>query len=480
MNVTQHTDTQPKSATDRTSTNAPRDGSPKHRDQLRTMSYEQQVQMLTPDGGSPKGGGDKGLSPGMDYCFGKASGATGNPQDNVSAQITDTRVATDPTSRIPAYHVIMEQLAHRYAYHGKFAEEADDIPGADPAHKQVAESLALRELHYEKKDVVIGKETSFQATLFVPIPKGAQLPDGTKLRPVVAFRGSEQLLDFLDDANPEGVGAWQFALHEEQIRGLCLGATAFGMGPPDVTGHSLGGALAQRCAAAFPGLVHDIITFQAPGLKKGDTAAVDPKKHKSTHYRVGGDVVSAAGEEMTPGEEFVFDVKGVNDPTQHLNYPLAGVNQGRRNKGLPNVAGVSADASEIPIGTKHQASATTPKQTAVTGGMGSGTAEKARVAAGRALGAPETMEQTTLCTRRAKGGIDRAIAAGMTRDKALAEARRVVDGHRYTKTLSHAGGGIAGALKPGTAESGLPDNERALIMVEVERYYDRCAGPAKR
>lgn len=58
-------------------------------------------------------GGDpnKSASPGMDYCFGNASGASVNPQDNVKAQITDTRNATHTVSSFTQVGMLLDGLA---------------------------------------------------------------------------------------------------------------------------------------------------------------------------------------------------------------------------------------------------------------------------------------------------------------------------------------------------------------------------------
>jgi|GEM_PF-2358572 len=244
-------------------------------------------------------------------------------------------------SRIPPYHVILEQLAHRFAYHSPNLTEADDLPNVtDPRLKKATEDDMLEAIGYKKERVIESAATGFQATLFVPIASlrngkkvtevNGLLPQGLVLKPVVAFRGTDGKKDLADDANEQGIGAFQFAMHMSEVRGL-LGAAAGLGGPADVTGHSLGGALAQRAAASMPGLVGDVITFQAPGI--GDAAkGVDPKANKSTHYTMTGDIVSMAGGERTPGDVVNLSNGKGNDPLNHMAFPLAAINETRKDE----------------------------------------------------------------------------------------------------------------------------------------------------
>jgi pimeloyl-ACP methyl ester carboxylesterase len=93
---------------------------------------------------------------------------------------------------------------------------------------------------------------------------------------------------------------------------------------PAVTGHSLGGALAQMAAARFPDLVAKVVTFQSPGISKGMAEQVKAANDKSEaagkgetvvshHYQVNGDLVGKTGEALTEGQ-----VSDIQRPTGYM------------------------------------------------------------------------------------------------------------------------------------------------------------------
>jgi pimeloyl-ACP methyl ester carboxylesterase len=125
---------------------------------------------------------------------------------------------------------------------------------------------------------------------------------------VVAFRGTvpSDIDTLLSDSNPKGIGTDQFgtnrALIEQTVR------AAAEAGRVIVSGHSLGGALAQIVAGAFPSLVARVVTFHTPGIEKSGAAAVQSynKTHAgqailSDHYQIQGDLVPEVGEALTEG-----------------------------------------------------------------------------------------------------------------------------------------------------------------------------------
>lgn len=130
-------------------------------------------------------------------------------------------------------------------------------------------------------------------------------------KPVVSFRGTEgarDVRDVMTDLDPRGVGYGQFENNKAKLAELASkypGAT--------VTGHSLGGALAQRYAANFAPAVGEVITFNAPGIDKATSARFKGSK-KVTHYISDGDPVSLGGEAFIDGTAKVISFKSGKIP----------------------------------------------------------------------------------------------------------------------------------------------------------------------
>ena len=175
-------------------------------------------------------------------------------------------------------------------------------------------------------------ETGFQVVHYRPTRSAK---GGETANDVVAFRGTLTSGGWADDSNGEGVGAYQFAMNEADIRKML--ASAASKKKPDVTGHSLGGALAQRAAINCGSLVGNIITFQSPGLNKESVDQVDENEHKSSHYRRYGDLVPGAGEGLTSGSVTTFGNRGLDYGAAHLDYPLADLNALREEQGADHV-----------------------------------------------------------------------------------------------------------------------------------------------
>jgi hypothetical protein len=75
--------------------------------------------------------------------------------------------------------------------------------------------------------------------------------------------------------------------------------------PPDVLGHSLGGALTQLAATEFTSTIGDIVTFNSPGVEQSTVNTFKQKAGSGknvTHYIVSGDFVSLGGEAFLPGK----------------------------------------------------------------------------------------------------------------------------------------------------------------------------------
>ena len=188
--------------------------------------------------------------------------------------------------------VLLEQIAHDMTYENKLKPEQQQL---------------LAKFGYSDGGLIDGP-FGFEMRSFVP--SKPEYPN-----PILAFRGTEfsKIKDLVADLEPQSVGLQQFNANRRRIE-LELQKLSK-RGKVWLTGHSLGGALAQLAGSEFADLTGRIITFQSPGidakhvaqLKKHNKANPD-KAVQSTHYQVAGDVVSGAGEALTPGELVRFEM----------------------------------------------------------------------------------------------------------------------------------------------------------------------------
>jgi hypothetical protein len=119
--------------------------------------------------------------------------------------------------------------------------------------------------------------------------------------PVLTFKGTTPSMsgDVLADVDPVSVGFTAFKAKQKAIQALIAQAG----GKVVVTGHSLGGALAQHAASAFTSNVSKVVTFQAPGISQEQTrqfnqnvGALDEEdRPEVVHHLATGDIVDLAG-----------------------------------------------------------------------------------------------------------------------------------------------------------------------------------------
>lgn len=235
-----------------------------------------------------------------------------------------------PTGGDLPFHAFLEQLAMDMVYEveGLFEADADQKPdsGSGTTQAQVdARKRLLQYFGYRAHKTVKGV-MGLEMKLFTPVPR-EQLPPEARERckdytmPIVAFRGSEGgaiasksyssgRADWLSDFADPQVGLRQFQANRDLIADVMATAKAASKSLPWVTGHSLGGALAQTAACEMPQFVGHVVTFQAPGidtktlqkLKDFNAKQTDPgRRISSTHVHYSGDLVERAGEGYTDG-----------------------------------------------------------------------------------------------------------------------------------------------------------------------------------
>lgn len=148
--------------------------------------------------------------------------------------------------------------------------------------------------------------------------------------PVLALSGTEatanlgdQLLSLFTDTNPQGIGYDQFAANLAALAAwldLASNPDDNITLRPTITGHNVGGALAQWIATAYTQDVSkrlgEIVTFNASGISQvvADTFFLSSSQGV-THYITSGDLASLAGEAFIRGQYIVSDFGlDPNDP----------------------------------------------------------------------------------------------------------------------------------------------------------------------
>ena len=142
--------------------------------------------------------------------------------------------------------------------------------------------------------------------------------------PILVIRGTDpSISDLLADSDPNGIGFKQFSSKKVEVTNWILTKAKV-----DITGHSLGGAIAQAFAAELTKdnrIIGDVVTFNSPGISTAEANKFNPANAGSvTHYIVTGDVVSLAGEKFISGNYKLASYQGSpNDPKglidNHLN-----------------------------------------------------------------------------------------------------------------------------------------------------------------
>lgn len=176
----------------------------------------------------------------------------------------------------------VEFAAHKLAYGGK---------ASALAASEILESNG----YAADATIAFNGPAGFQVTGLFPYA-------GSNVKPILAIRGTASMRGVAADLHPGGVGKGQFNENRDLIEAI------FSMAESSnnqfvVTGHSLGGAMAQRTAMEFPGRTARLVTFQSPKVagdndKSNNAINIINKGGEESniqHYTAKGDVVDWTG-----------------------------------------------------------------------------------------------------------------------------------------------------------------------------------------
>ncbi|MDA9774601.1 hypothetical protein N9B82_06550, partial [Saprospiraceae bacterium] len=212
--------------------------------------------------------------------------------------------------QIPSRHVMDEFTAHQIAY--KSPEDLIGGAGLSPQEREILENGG-----YDPDNIMVQTgPNGFQATLIMPMEEG--------VAPMLAIRGTADLAGVITDIDPEQVGDLQYKNNAETIAGMIEAAG----GKVDLSGHSLGGAMAQIIAAHHTSSVGRVTTFQSPGISsetaslyKENASKLDEENQPEVaHHIVENDLVSKAGEENLPGTFYEHDLGNIDPVTAHTSF----------------------------------------------------------------------------------------------------------------------------------------------------------------
>jgi ElaB/YqjD/DUF883 family membrane-anchored ribosome-binding protein len=352
----------------------------------------------------------------------QASGfARGDSSTLSAAPATIARLRTGEEDGDPSQlnrAALLEVAAHGLAYE-RFDRRGNWIPQETDPEKARAERQrrayymqVMRDAGYDvNSSRSVEGANGFGMRSFLP---NARDPRARELSPIVAFRGTETSMDGVADdlvgadTNPEGIGADQFARNRALIRAQMAAAARTGNGQLTLSGHSLGGALAQQAAADQPNLVQDVTTFQSPGVMRGVAAQFDQGNAArvaagmapmtSTHFRASDmDIVPWAGSAMTRGTVQTFDPVEGATPLDHMAFPLLS-RALRRGEGTQNLQGDALNGMRDLRNGEHDFSSNQAftRTSDAANGEGFGFSEAARRAAGSYVWDPVRAAATTV------------------------------------------------------------------------------------
>ncbi len=220
-----------------------------------------------------------------------------------SLQLKSKQTKEDHSREIPAHHASVELIAHHVAY----LETLSAIPEA-------TRHLLLQWGYNPDRLEIIDGCYGFNMAVLHPLAN-------SEVAPVVAFRGSSETLDWVSDLADPSPGYYQFMYNQKLIQSTFAGLKQKAL----VTGHSLGGALAQYAALTHAGKISEVVTFQSPGIDSAMAARFDmlPEEERPTvtHHLANNDVVDNSGDQHIRGDIYMHHLKDFINPVKaHTSY----------------------------------------------------------------------------------------------------------------------------------------------------------------
>jgi len=191
------------------------------------------------------------------------------------------------------------------------------MPSSPAAYETIAKQIAYIDNNPQSQTLVqtgltaagyqIDRTFDDPATGFHAIGLISTTPDKP---PVLVVRGTDSPVDDVANADRRGVGFNQFEANKQAL-GNWLTQISQDTAknprrlPPDLLGHSLGGAITQLAATEFTSTIGDVVTFNSPGVAQSTVNTFKQKVGAGknvTHYIVSGDFVSLGGEAFLPGK----------------------------------------------------------------------------------------------------------------------------------------------------------------------------------
>ncbi|MEO1589685.1 MAG: hypothetical protein AAFU71_00185 [Cyanobacteria bacterium J06632_22] len=213
----------------------------------------------------------------------------------------DPEAVSSGQTKINPQDIKLEQIGHGLIYHDQLK----------PSEQEWLLSEGFHPNWYPASDgSVVNAGSGLNYGLLVPNEQGK----AAGKVPVLAFRGTNDLATLWQDMdiNSPGHGGIQPLL--ANCSKVAHRVMQEGFSKIDVTGHSLGGALAQHFTGTFPGIVRRLVTFQSAAPNgaqyRDNMESLDEEEMPEiVHHIAKGDVVDLAGGEHLEGSFFEHNLE---------------------------------------------------------------------------------------------------------------------------------------------------------------------------